>query len=451
MTADMRTKARKEGLLWAHWLAQQKRQPSKIVLIDAVKGTTWSAQALTEVSIPFFEQLLRYDAGERIAFRLPNGPEWLALFFALQRAGLAAIPLDAGMPAEGCLDVASRLGASTIYMEGAFQSLRSASIKKDKSTCCVKVTSGSGSIPKGVECRAEHLIADGENVASTMKIRRADLNLAAIPLGHSYGLGNLVMPLILQGTGMVVAKEFLPRQLLDWIAKYSVTVFPAVPALFRVLAALPSSAGQMKSLRTAISAGAVLNPAVAQAFFDRFGLKIHNFYGSSETGGICYDRTGSVSLSGRSVGKPLDGVSVTVKAGRITVESRAVATRTKRWRLGDLGEWNKRDELVLLGRIGEGANINGRKVHPLEVERVLRALPEVTDAAVWSRQSNGRDLLAAAVETTHSRAQVEHALARHLPAWKLPNDYVIARELPRNARGKLDLPALRERISGSAT
>ena len=50
-----------------------------------------------------------------------------------------------------------------------------------------------------------------------------------------------------------------------------------------------------------ISAGAVLPPAVAQAFFERFGVKIHNFYGSSETGGICYDRTGSASLSGRSV------------------------------------------------------------------------------------------------------------------------------------------------------
>jgi acyl-coenzyme A synthetase/AMP-(fatty) acid ligase len=310
--------------------------------------------------------------------------------------------------------------------------------------CCVKITSGSAAMPKAVECRAEHLLADGRNVIKTMGIRAGDLNLAVIPLGHSYGLGNLVMPLILQGTAMVCAGDYVPRQLVEWIGRYRVTVFPAVPALFRVLAALPPGRGNCDSLRTVISAGAVLTPAVAQAFFARYGIKIHNFYGSSETGGICYDRTGSASFTGRSVGKPLAGVSVTVKAGRITVESPAVAVRGGRWRLGDFGEWNGRGELVLLGRAGQGANIGGKKVHPLEVERVLRALPGVTDAAVWLGQSQGRDLLAAGVETAHSRAELERALAARLPAWKLPKAYVIARELPRTARGKLDLAALRQ-------
>ena len=272
-----------------------------------------------------------------------------------------------------------------------------------------------------------------------MGIRAGDLNLAVIPLGHSYGLGNLVLPLILQGTAMVCAGEYVPRQLIEWIERYRVTVFPAVPALLRVLAALPPGRGNCPSLRTVISAGAVLTPAVAQAFFARYGIKIHNFYGSSETGGICYDRTGSASLAGRSVGKPLAGVSVAVKAGRVTVESPAVAARGGRWRLGDLGEWNGRGELVLLGRAGQGANIGGKKVHPLEVERVLRALPGVTDVAVWLWRSQGRDLLAAGVETAHSRAELERALAARLPSWKLPKAWFIARELPRNARGKLDL------------
>jgi acyl-coenzyme A synthetase/AMP-(fatty) acid ligase len=276
-------------------------------------------------------------------------------------------------------------------------------------------------------------------------VRAGDINLAAIPLGHSYGLGNLVLPLILQGTAVVCASEYMPRQLLEWIGRYRITVFPAVPALFRVLAALPAGQGHLESLRTVISAGAVLTPAVAQAFFARYGRKIHNFYGSSETGGICYDRTGGASLTGRSVGKPLAGVSIAVKAGALTVTSPAVATRGGRWRLPDWGEWNKRGELVLLGRGGPGANIGGKKVHPLEVERVLRALPGVTDAAVWLWQSEGRDLLAAAVETRQSRTQIEQALTARLPAWKLPKTYFIIREFPRNGRGKLNLTTLKER------
>jgi acyl-coenzyme A synthetase/AMP-(fatty) acid ligase len=433
-----------EGLLWAHWIGRQKRLRNKIALIDAVKDASWTAHALTEAALHFSDSLRGYGAGERVAFRVPNGSEWFALFLALQRAGLAAVPLDGGMPTEGCLETARRLGARALYLDGEFHSLGKAPVRtRNRKCCCVKVTSGSGALPKAVECRAEHLLADGGNVIRTMGIRAGDLNLAAIPLGHSYGLGNLVMPLILQGTAMVCAGDYVPRQLVEWIERYRVTVFPAVPALLRVLAALPPGRGRFDSLRTVISAGAVLTPAVAQAFFTRYGIKIHNFYGASETGGICYDRAGHASLTGRSVGKPLAGVSVTVKTGRVTVEGPAVATRGGRWRLGDIGEWNKRNELVLLGRAGQGANIGGKKVHPLEVERVLRALPGVTDAAVWLDQSQGRDLLSAGVETTQSRPELEKALAARLPSWKLPKTWFIARELPRTARGKLDLAALK--------
>jgi len=421
-----------------------RRQRNKVVLIDAAKDVSWTAHALTEASLGFSGHLRSHRAGERIAFRLPNGPEWFALFLALQRAGLAAIPLDGGLPAEGCVVIARRLGARSLYLDGEFQSLgiMPASPSRNQRCCCIKITSGTGALPKAVECRAEHLLADGRNVSRTMGIRANDRNLAVIPLGHSYGLGNLVMPLILQGTAIVCAADYVPRQLVEWIGRYHVTIFPAVPALLRALAALPGERNALASLRTVISAGAPLTPAVAQAFFARYGLKIHNFYGSSETGGICYDRTGSASLTGRSVGQPLAGVSVTVKARRITVASEAVAAPAGQYRLGDFGEWNGRGELVLLGRSGQGANIGGKKVHPLEVERVLRSLPGVTDAAVWLGRSQGRDLLAAAVETVHSRAEIEHALAVRLPAWKLPKAWFIARDLPRTARGKLDRAAL---------
>ena len=371
---------------------------------------------------------------------MPNGAEWLAFFLALQARGLAGAPLDGGLPLEGCLDLARRLRARALFAHGRFHELDA----KAPATraACLKITSGSSAEPKAIACRAEHLFADGRNIIATMGIRPGDRNLAAIPLGHSYGLGNLVMPLILQGTAVVCAAEYLPRQLVEWIARHRVTVFPGVPALFRVLAALPPGLS-LETLRLAISAGAILPPETARAFRERFCLSIHNFYGSSETGGIAYDRTGSASLAGRSVGRPLRGVRIDVKAGRIVVASRAVATPSGRWRLPDQGEWNGRRELVLLGRRGQDANIGGKKVHPLEIERALRSLPGVSDAHVWLEHRAGRDSLAAAAETTHTRGRIEHALAEKLPAWKMPRRYVLAPDLPRTARGKLDVARLK--------
>jgi acyl-CoA synthetase (AMP-forming)/AMP-acid ligase II len=74
-------------------------------------------------------------------------------------------------------------------------------------------------------------------------------------------------------------------------------------------------------------------------------------------------------------------------------------------------------------------------------------LPGVTDATVWLAHREGRDLLAAGVETRRSRSDLERALGRKLPAWKLPKFLWVTAELPRNARGKLDLVALRRHVA----
>jgi acyl-CoA synthetase (AMP-forming)/AMP-acid ligase II len=430
------------GELWIKWQQTARREPAKTAVIEANSGREWRAEELTARAQLLASSLADFRAGQRVAFQLPNGPEWLALFLALQARGLAAVPLDGGMPIGGALDLARQAKATAVFAGGVWHDLDRAAPRTR--AACVKITSGTGAEPKAIACRAEHLLADGRNVTKAMSIRAGDRNLSVIPLGHSYGLGNLVMPLILQGTALVTAAEYLPRQLVDWIARYRVTVFPGVPALFRVLAALPPGS-DLARLRTAISAGAMLTPETARAFQARFGVKIHNFYGSSETGGISYDRTGAASLSGRSVGKPLGGVRVTVRAGRITVASAAVAAPGGKWRLPDRGEWNGRGELVLLGRAGLEANIGGKKVHPLEIERALRSIAGVSDTHVWLEHRGGRDLLAAAVETALTRVKIEQALAEKIPPWKMPKRLVVLAELPRTARGKLDLARVKNR------
>jgi acyl-CoA synthetase (AMP-forming)/AMP-acid ligase II len=428
--------------LWSAWEKTVRAAPRRIAYIDAPSGRRWTAAELTDLATARVNELRDFRPGARIAFRLPNGIEWLALFLATQRARLAAMPLDAGLPDDGARALARQLGAHGLVLQEKIERRPNPGRIADRATCCVKVTSGSSGAAQAVNCRPAHLIADGRNVCRTMGIRPGDLNFASIPLGHSYGLGNLVLPLIDQGTAIVGAAAFVPRQLVEWLRTYRVTVLPSVPAIFRVLAQLPGR-GKAGPLRTAISAGAMLPPETAAAFAQRFGVRIHNFYGSSETGGICYDRTGSAALTGRSVGKPLEGVRVTLVRGMVTVHSAAVAARSGRRSLPDLGQWNARGELVLLGRRGRGANIGGKKVHPLEIERVLRALSGVTDAQVWLNRSGGRDVIVAAVETARTTAEIEAALARKLPAWALPKGLLVAAQLPRTERGKLDAAALR--------
>ncbi|MGD0058114.1 MAG: class I adenylate-forming enzyme family protein [Verrucomicrobiia bacterium] len=410
--------------LWKIWQATADRGAAKTVVIDADTGREWTYRELTTLA----ERIAAPLDGRIVPICQPNSAFWLAAFLGVQRIGAVALPLDPSLSTE----------AQERTVRRAWRGLPSRS-------CCIKLTSGTTGDLKFVYCSAANLRADGEHIICTMGIRPSDRNLAIIPLGHSYGLGNLVMPLLLQGTAVVCAQTFVPRQILQWIERYKIGVLPTVPAVLRALAQVEGVA-KPPSLRLVISAGAPLSAEVAQQFYRRYGLKIHNFYGSSETGGICYDRTGNATLSGRGVGKPMDSVAVRIRRGSCV----SVSSRAGKATLPDLGEWNQYGELRLLGRIGEVANIGGKKVSPAEVERALRELRGVSDAWVTVvRDKRGNDCLAAAVETTHARIDLEEGLLRVLSAWKLPKRWLLDAARPRTDRGKLHTVELRARLSVS--
>jgi len=303
------------------------------------------------------------------------------------------------------------------------------------------------------------MLADGSQVCSSMSIATDDVNLGLIPFGHSYGLGNLVLPLLRQGTAIVCGVVAMPHAMADVVAARRPTVFPAVPAVVRALTITDVPREQLASLRTVISAGAPLAADVAQAFHARFGRKIHSFYGSSETGGITFDRTGDAAITGRSVGTPMDGVRVMVgRGGRFIVESAAVHTIGNRRRSAegwgqhqpaDIGKLNADGELVLLGRAGRFVKIAGRRLNLAEVEQVLKQVPGVRDALVTSHAERADALAAAVMASDHSAEQLRTMLRERLASWKIPKKIVVLRDFPLTARGKTDAQKLREMLAGS--
>jgi acyl-coenzyme A synthetase/AMP-(fatty) acid ligase len=206
----------------------------------------------------------------------------------------------------------------------------------------------------------------------------------------------------------------------------------------------------LRSLRTVISAGSPIDPAVSAEFHRRFGRAIHGFYGTSETGGIAYDRTGDATESGRGVGQPLDGVTVRLGSrGRFTVTSPAVLGRGV-FRPADRGAWNEAGELVLLGRVGRMVKIAGRRVNLAEIERALRRLPGV-HGALAHLVPGPSPVLGAAVATGLAAAELRGLLAPALASWKIPSRWLLLPELPTNVRGKIDARRLRQMLAAPRT
>jgi acyl-coenzyme A synthetase/AMP-(fatty) acid ligase len=313
----------------------------------------------------------------------------------------------------------------------------------------LKLTSGSTGAPRLIAFTAEQLAADAENIVATMGLRRDWPNLGVISLAHSYGFSNLVTPLLLHGIPLILARSALPESVLEASQTAPDLALAAVPALWRAWHEANAIPG---NVRLAISAGAPLPLALERAVFDAGGLKIHNFYGASECGGIAYDGSATPRPDASCVGAPMANVQLACNAdGCLEVRSRAVgsgyfpeadpALGSGVFRTSDLAEL--RDGLVFLrGRAGDLINVAGRKISPEAIERALLAHPAVRECLVFGLPNHDDARTEIIVGVVATRAPVDEAglkqfLLRALPAWQVPREWRFVESLEVNARGKL--------------
>lgn len=380
---------------------------------------------------------------------LGNHPDWPSLFLACLRREVVALPLDESI-------TATQRRAVLEFCRGQEWS--------DRPPVLLKLTSGTTAAPRAIRFRSEQLLADCAQICDTMGITEADVNFGVIPVSHSYGFSNLITPLLARGVPLVLSRDRMPRAVLDDLARTNATVFPGMPVFYQAFAQM-DSVPSLPALRLCISAGAPLSLPVAQKFRAQFGHSIHSFYGSSECGGICYDREALLEEPG-FVGAPLEGVSVRAfeplnPTSQIEVRSAAAGDgyfpipddaklRPGRFVPDDLLAASG-DGYRIAGRISDVINVAGRKVNPAEVEAALLACEGVREAVVFGRSSSLRNEEVAACVVTEENMGESRLLElcrQRLSGWQVPKRIFFLPEIPVTERGKIARRALSERFAG---
>jgi len=393
-----------------------------------------------------------FSAGDGILGALGNDPSWPAFLLASWDRALVMTPIEPDVPEVQLERILELTRARGLVRASTIECFDRPQVAWDgPKPDLLKITSGTTGTPRAVRFREPQLLADCRNICETMGIRPEDVNFGVIPFSHSYGFSNLITPLLFQGTSLICSTDRMPRAVYHHLRNSGATVFPGTPALFQALASL-SGAAEPFALRLCISAGAPLAPEIAREFHRRFGLKIHSFYGSSECGGIAYDRDDVPAKPYGFAGAPLAGVEVVkIETSRITVRGPNVADGYfptsdadildgTQFAPGDLVEWSN-EGIRLVGRVTEFVNVAGNKVHPSVVEEYLRKMPGVIDAIVFGIPSATRneDLVAYVVGSKRlSRHLLESHCREGLSSWQVPREIRIVRELPFNSRGKIN-------------
>lgn len=455
------------------------QEPSAPAFLDAdgrllVPRALLAQQALAAAEL---YARMRLPAGP-VILSLPNGPALVTHLLALRHLGRVVVLADATSPRPELVRVATTVGAVALVANlerldravelppsgVGLESVSSPRRRLPPGAALCKLSSGSSGEPQAFAASVAQLVADSRQIFRTMGLETTDRTLAAIPLTHSYGLGSCLVPLLAWGTPLVLPACNLPAALAHSLAAARVQHFPAVPAMIRALASLPQLP-LWPALRVCLAAGAPLSPKDASAFAATTGHKVHVFYGSSECGGITYDRSPEGVHQQGAVGTPLLGVQVEVvgedgqplplgQEGRVRVRSRAVVLgaiptlpdpavlRPGEFLTGDLGFFDQQGVLHLRGRVSEVVNVAGKKVHPEEVRAVLERIPGVLSAAVVGLPDRHRGQVVGAVVAVEPQACVTvHKILSfcraHLAPYKVPRRVVLVPELPVNARGKL--------------
>ena len=401
-----------------------------------------------------------------VALATGNVAAFPALFLALRALDVAAVAVDGTRDETSTIETCRRLGVRWILHRGQAGRDVGAGVRcveledvepviPPTGTALIKLTSGTTGDPEGV-CLDESALLDGiRQIAAGMEITTNDTVLIAIPLSHSYGFDNGVLSLAVVGTPLVLEPRIFPQPLLRALAEGQVTFFPAVPPLVRALGQVewPGSI----ALRRVICAGGPLEPDFADAFHRRSGRPVHQFYGSTETGGIAFERRPLEGEAKGTVGHPLPGVELVLDDNqRVAVRSPASfggyfghdeRLAPREVLTGDTAEITATGRLRLTGRVADFLKVGGRRVSVHAVEREIRRLDGVADAAVVGVADPFRgDRMVAFVEMCNGADTVDVGC---LPPGWVPREVRIVDRLPYTDRGKLDRDRLRSAAEGN--
>jgi malonyl-CoA/methylmalonyl-CoA synthetase len=468
-----------------------------------------SFRELDTLSARFAAALSRrgVTAGARIVAQVEKSVGGVALYLATLRAGAVFIPLnpaytereisyflgdaeptviisqhaarsDSGQAHAPRIDALGATPHEGLWAE-ALQTapLEAVMARSDEDLAALVYTSGTTGRSKGAMLTHGNLASNALTLHLLWGFAPGDTTLHALPIYHVHGLFVALNTSFLNATPQIFLEKFdvdSVRRLLP-----ASSVLMGVPTFYSRLLDAGVSRAECAHMRLFISGSAPLLPSVFEAWAERTGHLILERYGMTETGMIASNPLDGERLAG-TVGYALPDVRVRIadEAGREVPRGQAGVIEVKGpnvfagyWRMpektaeefradgffitGDVGVMSADGRISIVGRAKDVIIAGGLNIYPKEVEDVLDAVPGVLESAVVGvpHKEMGEGgvavLVPAKAGTTVPDVALQGALDARLARFKHPRRFIWVDALPRNAMGKVQKGALRERFAGA--
>jgi carnitine-CoA ligase len=340
-------------------------------------------------------------------------------------------------------------------------------------------TSGTTGPSKGVICPHAQFFWWGVLTGESLGINPNDVLFTVLPFFHTNALNTLWQSLLV-GATYAFSPRFSASRFWSEAAQSKATITYLLGAMAHMLLKQPPS-----ELDAAHRIHAALSPAtppeVVTQFHDRFGVKLIEGYGSTETNLVFSNVIGGHEPG--TMGRVVDGFDVRIvdeedcdvaegQAGELLIRHRepfsmasgyfgdAEAT-VKAWRnlwfhTGDRVTRDANGVHRFLDRAVDAIRRRGENISSWEVEHALMSHPDVENAAVIGVPSEmGEEEVMAFVATRQRRAVDPITLIRFLESrlayFAIPRYWEFLSELPQTENGKVKKHLLRAKAPTSTT
>ncbi len=338
----------------------------------------------------------------------------------------------------------------------------------DEDLAVLLYTSGTSGKPKGVMLTHGNLRANIRQIQNWVHFTSEDTLFGVLPQFHSFGFTVLTLLPLTVGCGVVYSARFVPSRIVKLLAQHRPTALIAIPSMYNALLSVKdASAEDFSSLRFVVSGGEPLPQAVFDQFESRFGKRINEGYGLTETAPVTNwrrpdeFRPGSVGQAlpeideciinldtGRALGPNEDG-EIRIKGPNIMrgyyrddVGTRAAFDEAGYFRTGDIGRFDEDGHLYITGRHKEMLIVGGENVFPREIEEVLNRHPSVRASGVVGRAHDVRGEEPIAFVELNEGFELDEGELRawcrtNIAAFKTPRRVIQLAALPLGATGKV--------------
>jgi long-chain acyl-CoA synthetase len=427
--------------------------------------------------------------GDKIVIMLPNIPEFVIAYFAVQKLGGVAVTINTASTSHEMKYLLGNCDAAGLITSNQLAP-RFEQIRKDLPLCRVLITaddpgrpsafseaiqagpfaleavdlspedpaamiytSGLTGRPLGAVLTQQNLLMQSDLMRIVIHGSENERVLCLIPLFHSFGAAVNMLNVVSLGGAIIMVNQFNLDSILKTVEREKITVIASVPRLFLgMLFHEGADKYDLSSIRLCVTGGAAIDPNLIPEFQKRFKVMIMEGYGLTEAAPVCaFGRLDMVQKPG-SIGIHVPGVELKIFAqndkelppgeiGELVVkginvmkgyykdEAATAAVIKDGWlHTGDLALMDADGYVFLKGLKKRMVITSGFNVYPREVEMILEEHPAVEKARVAGKADLMRGEIVKAFVVQKTDALVDDkALMKHCRTYL--SSYKVPREI----------------------